>query len=108
MCTLRKLKKLVKVLDAAKEKSPEMLYPGDFVLYKPDGEMWMVCVRWDNDRRVYKWNLVSLNSGLFMDGVLFDDWVSSTGYHGVLKDEFIEDNDPDWEVINLREDTEGE
>ena len=105
MCTIKRLKKLVKVLDASKEKAPEMLYQGDFVRFKPDGEVYIVTVLWDHRDHVYMWGFVSLEGTDDVPTFPYD-WVASTSRCDVLKSEFWEDNDPDWEVINLREDTE--
>ena len=106
MCTLRRLKKLVRVLDASKEKSPEMLYPGDFVRCKLDGEIYVVVVLWSNQEGEYKWNFISLETGAPLEGVRFDDWVGCLCGTQINRDAFWEDNDPDWEVINLEEVTE--
>ena len=102
MCTIKRLKKLVQVLDAAKEKSPEMLYPGDFVRCTVDGEVYVVAVLWDTEHSVYIWLLASLEG---TDTMRYypKECVISTSRNAVLRSEFWEDNDPDWEVINLGE-----
>ena len=102
MCTEKRLKKLVKVLDAAKEKPPEMLYQGDFVRCNLDGEIYVVAVLWDSREGVFRWSLVSLEGDTDPE-VYPSDWIMSTSGGQVLRSEFWEDNDPDWEVINLGE-----
>ncbi len=103
MNSLKKLKRAVNELEKQNKPHPDYLYPGDFVRCKVDGSVYIVTVIWDNEMRVYKWNIISLNTGFPLGGVKFTDWF--VGYHDgfVKRDVFWEDSDTDWEVLNIHD-----
>ncbi len=103
MNSLKKLKRAIEEIEKQNNPHPERLYPGDFVRCTVDGEVYIVTVRWDEGLRVYKWNFISIETGLSLESVYFDDWVSCTSGSEVERDEFWEDSDTDWEVLNIHD-----
>ena len=95
MSAIRRLKKLVEIVESSKKEKPLVVYPGTFLRYKESGDIYLVTFFWNSDANESVFSLASLTTGEFYDEANYKE----EGY--VQEIDLAEHENPDdWELLD--------